>query len=402
MSTDDYLPRRGGQQGAPQGGVQPGLPPAAPAWAGPFSQPSAPPPPEEDDTGQTERVMTPSQHPMAPAHAASAFTPPPVQPPLPAPPPPVTVYAFPPQGQFPGEAYTEAEATETVEPEQAEVAEAGPVVSLESSRRNRVNFLRICKSEWIKLFTLNSTWWVLFVTIAVALGLGVLLMGSMRALVVDVLGGDLMSPQELRATDAASQSAQLLQLILGVLAVLFITNEYSSGQIRSSLMAVPKRWPVLAGKAVILSVVTFIVSGVSYYGAVLAGWPMVARYSNTELPDGWSLVDDRFTPDTLKMIALMSLATVLTLIFALAVGALLRNTAAGISTVVVVLFLLPVFMNILSWDWAATAHSYLLSSCQVGIYTEGPLDFVTSLWVTGVWAFAPLLVAGVLLQGRDA
>jgi len=349
--------------------------------------------------------VTPTQHPLAPAHAASAFTPPPpVQPPLPAPPPPVTVYAFPPQGQYPGETYAEvtevAEVTQVTQPETLEPEVAA--VALESSRRNRVSFLRVCKSEWIKLFTLNSTWWVLFVTIAAALGLGVLMMGSMRALVTDILGGSTMTPQELRATDAASQSVQLLQLILGVLAVLFITNEYSSGQIRSSLTAVPKRWPVLAAKTVVISVVTFFMSGLSYYGAVLAGWPMIARFSNTELPEGWSLVDDRFTVGSLKMIALMSLATVLTLIFALAVGALLRNTAAGISTVVVVLFLLPVFMNILSWDWAATAHGYLLSSCQAGIYEDGPLDFVKSLWVTGVWAFAPLLVAGVILQVRDA
>ena len=158
---------------------------------------------------------------------------------------------------------------------------------------------------------------------------------------------------------------------------------------------------MLVAKTVIISIVGFIASFIAYYGAILVGWLMV---QGTVLPPGWTLVDDRFTVATCEKTAYMSLSTVFVLIFALAVGALLRNTAAGISTLVGVLFLLPVLLNVLQWDWVQTAQNYLLSYAQIGIYSTAspPLDFVTSLWVTAVWAFAPLAAALILLQARDA
>jgi len=261
--------------------------------------------------------------------------------------------------------------------------------------RHRVTFARICRSEWIKLFTLSSTWWVLVITVVATVGLGAIAMSSMRMKILDTASGTAY------ASGAASDLGQILQLILGVLAVLFITNEYSSGQIRSSLTAVPRRWPMLVAKTVVISIVGFIASFIAYYGAILVGWLMVR---GTALPPGWTLVDDRYTAATAEKIAYMSLSTVFVLIFALAAGALLRNTAAGISTLVGVLFLLPVLLNVLQWDWVQTARNYLLSFSQIGIYATGspPLDFVTSLWVTAVWAFAPLVAALILLQARDA
>jgi len=283
-----------------------------------------------------------------------------------------------------------------VQTDQTDMYDVGPDLGAsEIPARHRVTFARICRSEWVKLFTLSSTWWVLGITVAATFGLGAIIMSSKRLQILDTTSGTAY------ASGAAADLGQILQLILGVLAVLFITNEYSSGQIRSSLTAVPKRWPVLVAKTVIISVVGFITSFVAYYGAILVGWLMV---KGTKLPLGWKLIDDRFTGATAKTIALMSLSTVFVLIFALAAGALLRNTAAGISTLVGVLFLLPVLLNALQWDWVLTAQHYLLSFAQIGIYSTAspPLSFVTSLWVSAVWAFAPLVVALFLLQARDA
>ena len=275
-------------------------------------------------------------------------------------------------------------------------------------QRFRISFVGVCKSEWVKLFTLNSTWWVIGVTIVVSVGLGAVVMLSMRTLMLNANLDVQMSPRTIYATAAAASSSSgtsdLLEIILGVLAVLFITNEYSSGQIRSTLTAVPKRWPMLAAKALIIAVVGYVVSFIAHYGAIIAGWPVVAGIDTSTLPSGWGLVDDRFTVGTLKTMALMSLSTVFVLIFALAVGALVRNTAAGISVLVIVLLILPMIVQFLPWDWSQSMLHYLLSASQMGVYNPdaSTLSFASALWVTAAWAVVPLVAAGVLLRTRDA
>jgi len=400
MSTPDYLPRRSGPVPPPP--VQ--TPGDAQAWA------------STRPTGDTTRLPQPSQTPSLPPDYPPA---PPAQPtwvpvqpePAPVQPEPAPVQAQPePAPVQPGPAPVQpddaSEAPENAVDELEQLVEVGgEAVPLDepgaTPRAYRVTFLRTCKSEWIKLFTLSSTWWVIGVTVAVTVGLQMVLMSSTRFLAQRPNTGD-MPAQTIYATNSVTQLVQILQLILGVLAVLFVTNEYSSGQIRSSLTAVPKRWPVLAAKTLIIALVGYVVSFVTYYGAILAGWLLVAGLQPSTLPVGWAIVDDRFAASTVKLVALMSLSTTLILIFALAVGALVRNTAAGISVLVVVLFLLPIPFAYLNWGWVEAAQHYLLNNAQVGIYATSPLGFVTSLWVTAVWAFAPLLAAALLLRVKDA
>ena len=278
----------------------------------------------------------------------------------------------------------------------------------------RVNFLHVVKSEWIKLFTLRSTWWVLGATLVVTVGFGIMMMVSIRSVInvpVDTAQmGDILPGNTLRASIAA-QMIVFTQVILGVLGVLFITNEYSSGQIRSTLTAVPTRWPVLAAKTLIIAVVGYVITFVAGYGAILASWPFVSNLgSSGELPANWQLIDDRFAPETLKMMAGMALATALVVVFALGVGALVRNTAAGIAIVVVLLFILPSVISLLHWDWVVTAQNYLLTNCQLGLFPlpgtdaslNGTFSFLKSLWVTALWAVVPTVGAGVLLKTRDA
>ena len=274
--------------------------------------------------------------------------------------------------------------------------EAPPVAT------GHVNFLYVCKAEWIKLVTLRSTWWVIAVTIVVSVGLGAVIMASMYSLIAHPeITNVQIPPQTIKATDAA-QVMVFGQLILSVLGVLFVSNEYSSGQIRSTLTAVPSRWPVLAAKTLIIAAVAYVISFVSSYGAVIIGWLIVGGVNPSTLPDGWKLVDDRFTTDGLQLVAGMALATMFVVVFALAVATIARNTAAGIAIVVVVLFIVPIVASFLHWDWVATAHSYMLDQCQGGLYFNGVFDFVKSLWVTAIWAVAPTVAAGVLLRTRDA
>jgi len=279
-----------------------------------------------------------------------------------------------------------------------------------STTNGRVNFARVVKSETIKLFTLRSTWWTLAIAAVITIGIGVLTAYTHRGLALsrDLIEAGKISPLAMRASDAVTNpsAVYLAQVIICVLAVLAVTNDYSSGQIRSTLAAVPTRTPVLVAKAVIVGVVAYVVTFVAWFVAMLAGWPLLAGFVSGRLPlePGWTVVDDRFAAATLATIAGMALASLLMAVFALAVGALLRNTAAGIAVVFVVIMLLPGLISALPWAPAQTASIYMLTSCLQGLYmTAGAaFDFVKSLWTGVLWALVPTVAAGILLKRRDA
>jgi len=251
------------------------------------------------------------------------------------------------------------------------------------------------KAEWIKLWSLPSTWWVLAATVVgtTLIGMGIAVSLQMVTSTPGMVpSGTIPAGTVFRATDAAS-AMQFGQMIISILAVMFIANEYASGQIRSTLTAVPGRLSMLVAKAGVIGVVTFVVTWLAAFGAILAGWPFLRSF----------VVDDRFTLDAVRMVAGMGLATTLVALFALGVGFVVRNAAAGIGIVLALLFVVQfVAVGMSGWPWVATAHAYLLDSCQTGLYQTGGFGFVKSLWVTGLWALVPLALAGILLKTRDA
>ena len=119
----------------------------------------------------------------------------------------------------------------------------------------RVTQPRVVFSEWTKLHSLRSTRWSLFAGILLTIAFPVLF-----AAVTSSHWGT-MSPHE-RADrhplDIALAGVNVSQLAIAVLGVLVITGEYSTGMIRASFSAVPKRLPVLWGKTIVFGVVSFL------------------------------------------------------------------------------------------------------------------------------------------------
>ena len=132
----------------------------------------------------------------------------------------------------------------------------------------RVTQVHVIRSEWTKLWSLRSTRWsLLFAVIAMA-GLGVLIAA------VSMGRWSHLSPQDRASFDSIDRSLggyHLAQLAIGVLGVLVISGEYSTGMIRSSLMAVPRRLPVLWAKIAVFASVTFVLMLVSALDRVLHG-----------------------------------------------------------------------------------------------------------------------------------
>jgi len=114
-------------------------------------------------------------------------------------------------------------------------------------------------AEWTKLRTVAGTIWLLLATIAVTVALSVAAAAATKC----PSGGCAMDPAKLSLT-----GIQLGQALVAILAVLAISNEYSTGMIRVTLAAMPRRPTVLAAKAAV-------VSGVAL--AVVIGWRLRQR-----------------------------------------------------------------------------------------------------------------------------
>lgn len=265
----------------------------------------------------------------------------------------------------------------------------------------RVTQWRVIVSEWIKLRSLRSTVITLFAAIVVVIGLGLLFSAiSSGQIQADNGGGPGGGgpPAFTDPTGASLAGVNLGQLIIGVLGVLFMAGEYSTGMIRSSLAAVPKRLPVLWGKVVVFAAVTFVLMLVAAFVAFLGGQ---AIYSSSAV--GASLGDSGV------LRAVVGSAVFLTAVglIGLALGALLRNSAAAIATLFGLVFLLPGLIGlVLPDDWTSTISPYLPSNAGTALMSVTTSGSQLGPW-QGLAVLAGYLVvlfagAAVLLKRRDA
>ncbi|MCO5999885.1 hypothetical protein [Actinoallomurus rhizosphaericola] len=184
-------------------------------------------------------------------------------------------------------------------------------------------------SEWTKLWSVRSTYWVLLCAAVTAIGIG--------AVVADADVGDWprMSPAQRAAFDPLSDpyvGFMIAQLIFGTLGVLSITGEYSSGLIRTTFAAVPARRAVLAAKAAVVTAVTVPVGAAIAAATFATGQAVLSRRHV-----GLSIGD----PGALRSIGAATFYLLAVALVGLGLGVLLRHAAAAIGALVTLLFLAP-------------------------------------------------------------
>jgi ABC-2 type transport system permease protein len=203
-----------------------------------------------------------------------------------------------------------------------------PVIPAPATVAGPVTQVRVVRAEWTKLRALRSTRWCALVAVVLIVGVGALVAGSGTAYHV--------SPGN---TAAAGISASLLgvliaQLVLGVVAVLTFSGEYGTGMIRATLAVVPSRLPVLWAKLIVLVglvlPVTLVCAFVDFFAATAI-----------ESARGGSVIT-LTDPGVLRTVVGSSLYLTVVVIIGLALGALLRKTAAGLSVFAAVFFVIPV------------------------------------------------------------
>ncbi|MEU6410356.1 ABC transporter permease [Microbispora sp. NPDC046933] len=266
---------------------------------------------------------------------------------------------------------------------------AGPDAAVD---RHRVTQARVLRSEWIKLRSLRSTVYTLVAAVVTTIGAGIVLCAF--------LAGQAAPPgsphQALFDPAGASlRGVSLAQLAIGVLGVLLVTSEYSTGMIRATLSAVPRRLPVLWAKAAVFTVVAAVLMTAASFAAFLGGQAILGERGTTLATDGVA-----------RAVAGAGLYLTVVGLLGVGFGFILRNTAGAIATLFGLLLVLPTLGEVLPADWAGHVVPYLPSNAGQVIMSVHPAPGEPAPWagfaVFCGYAAATITVAAVLLKRRDA
>ena len=273
-----------------------------------------------------------------------------------------------------------------------------------------LSFLRVVKSEWIKITTVPSTVILLAITIVVMVGLAALAAWG-TAQIVNEFGGGAPTGGPDAAPQAGPPAADSLvpeipasglffgQLLIASLAVVLIASEWGTGMIRSTFSAVPKRIPALLAKNLLIAVISFVVGAGAAFISFLVAQPILGSADLT-----LSLDDDGVLASILNTGTCLALIAV----FAMAIGTLLRNTAGGVVTAIGIIFVLPLVVAIVEnlADWIPDAARFLPSNAGTQLVTAGPIadGALTQLQgglVLAAWAAVLLIASLIVTKRRD-
>ncbi|AGW41595.1 ABC transporter integral membrane subunit [Leifsonia xyli subsp. cynodontis DSM 46306] len=267
------------------------------------------------------------------------------------------------------------------------------------SSLGRLSFPRVIGSEWIKLRSLRSTFWTLASVIVIVIGFSALLS-------VTIPSAETLRQQapgtriDGFVSAAATTGLTFAQLVVAVLGVLVISGEFSTGMIRSSFAAVPRRFPALAAKAITLFLVSFAVGLVSF----ASSWAIAAALMSAK---GYQA--DLFAGSTLWSILGAAAYLGLVAVFSMGLGTILKASGGGIAAAVGALFVLPIIASIVvglisDAKWLADAQHYLISNAGSGMagLANGSLEPWAAAVTVLVWTAVSFVGGALLLQRRDA
>jgi len=261
----------------------------------------------------------------------------------------------------------------------------------------RPRFDRVMVSEWTKIRSVRSTVWALTLLVVISLGFTVLFTA------LTVAQWDQSDPQD-RARLLADPTSTILssgfffsQLAICVLGVMVIGSEYSTGMIRASLLAVPRRLPMFAAKGVVFGLLVLVVGVIVSFGSFSIGAPILHSKAPVALGD----------PGVLRAVVGGGLYLAMLGLFALGIGAIVRHTAAGITGVIGFVLVLSPLAQLLPGSFGDHVHAYLPSEAGhlIAQARQGQNDLLTPWQGYGVfclWTAVVLIVAAVLLKRRDA
>lgn len=293
-----------------------------------------------------------------------------------------------------------------------------PAVAARPAVGGSLSAAGIVRSEWIKLRTVRSTLWCYGMLIVLVVGVGTLIASLANFGDGDYPGGGAPLGNGTITGDAAGSivvglntaGLNVAVLIVAVLGSLIITGEYSTGMIRSTFTAAPRRTGALTAKGVVLAVTAFVATTIGVWLSALITWPILSgKHIDVELGD-----PSVFLP-------LLGGAVYITMIALLAFGfgTILRSTAGSLATVLGLMLVAPIILELLSAltgaRWVAhvsellpqNAGSYLFAYDGASVFgPSNPDGWITNGWqgfgVLVAWNLVVLGIALVRVKRRDA
>ena len=266
---------------------------------------------------------------------------------------------------------------------------------------DRLSFAGVLRSEFIKLTSLRSTVGLLLAIVVIGLGAASALGATLEQ------GGLASAPTVGFMLDQVTVGTVLFgQLTAGILGVLVISAEYSSGTIQSTLIAVPSRVTVLAAKAVVLFLATTMAALAAFLGSWAVTYPMFATF---DLEIGLT------APGVVLAFIGGSVYIGLAAVLGLGIGTLLRSVAASVATVSSVILLLPIVLSVLpasplvrnfhllSMSKAGDAMTSVADSGGVFLdVVDGYVSPAAGWMIAAVWAGVFLVLGAIRLRRTDA
>jgi len=252
-------------------------------------------------------------------------------------------------------------------------------------------------SEFTKIRSVRSTYWTLLVLLVVSVGIGAAITGGTAA------NWSHMAPPDRASFDPTQASVAGLfylgQLVIVVLGAMTLTAEYSTGMIRTSLTAMPRRTVVYLAKAAVFAVVALVVSFIAAFVSFFLGQALLASTHDTATLS---------QPNVLRAVVGSALYVTMCGLFAFAIGAILRHTAGTITAVIGLLFVIPILVHLLPQSWYQDIARWLPDaagralSVTVGLPPSNLFSPWTQFAVFAIYTAVLLVIGGVLFWKRDA
>jgi len=293
-----------------------------------------------------------------------------------------------------------------------------------AKRRYKLTFFRILRSEWIKLFSLRSTWWIVSTGVVLNVGicaaLAAAMMWSERQILANPtlyhipgLEPGVLHPGDLgMLSNIVAQGCGFVgQLIFVILSILVITNEYSSGMIRSTFTTAPRRGKVLFAKMVVVCVVCVLVFGVSMAG----GWS--TSFVILQNSTGMDLTLTSMT--SIRILGGFVVEMMLIALLSFGLGAIIRSTPGSIGAAFGILLVLPLVIAAITGAFSTTAsdptgwRKWLVDGAaflptnagdvvtQVTFSESAILGPWEGLAVLGGWVLVAIILAFITTVRRD-
>jgi ABC-2 type transport system permease protein len=260
----------------------------------------------------------------------------------------------------------------------------------------RAGFMGAMRSEWTKIRSVRSTYWTLIALVIVGIGLGALICYATENRFTHLGHGEVLGFDPTKRSLTAF--VELGSLVMMVLGALVMTAEYSTGMIRTSLTAQPRRGTVFVAKGLVFAIIAVVVSVVTSFITFFVGQQILKSTGHSA-----TLSD----PNVLRAIIGTALYVSVIGLMSYAFGAIVRHTAGTIATMVGVLFILPLIVQVLPTSWINDVTKWLPTSASDALSATTLRDPTlyapwTEFAILAGYTVILLIIGAAVLRKRDA